>query len=171
MSSINTPTFKQLFSHPTHFWAFGFGSGLAPKAPGTFGTLAAVPIYVLIQDWSLWFYLPFVLLTYAIGVWFCDRSSKDLGVHDHGGIVWDEMVGYWLTMLLAPKGWLWILLGFVLFRVFDIFKPWPIGPVDEKIHGGMGIMLDDVLAAVYAGIGVQALAWYFQAGIFTVPVF
>lgn len=157
-SSINTPSFKQLFSHPTHFWAFGFGSGLAPKAPGTFGTLAAVPIYLLIQDWSAWLYVPFLLFTYAIGVWFCHKSSKDLGVHDHGGIVWDEFVGYWLTMFMAPAGWLWVVLGFVLFRIFDILKPWPIGPVDKTVHGGMGIMLDDVLAAVYAWIVLQAIA-------------
>lgn len=165
MSKLNTPTFKELFSHPTHFWAFGFGSGLAPKAPGTFGTLAAIPIYYLIQDWSLWLYLPFLVLTYFIGVWFCQRSSDDLGVHDHGGIVWDEMVGYWLTMLLAPKGWVWMLLGFVLFRIFDIFKPWPIGPVDKHVHGGMGIMLDDVLAAVFAWLCLHIIAAFYGVGL------
>lgn len=153
------PSFNELLHRPEHLFAFGFGSGLAPRAPGTFGTLAAVPIYWVIQDLSLLLYLLWLLVTFVAGVYWCQRSSQALGVHDHGGIVWDEMFGYWLTMLLAPAGWLWMLLGFVLFRIFDILKPWPIGWIDRRVGGGLGIMLDDALAAVYAWVLLQCLAY------------
>jgi phosphatidylglycerophosphatase A len=96
-----------------------------------------------------------------LGVYWCDRSSKALGVHDHGGIVWDEFVGYWITMFMAPKGILWMLVGFVLFRLFDIVKPWPIRWLDRHVEGGFGIMLDDVLAGVFACVVLQLLAYYF----------
>lgn len=99
-------------------------------------------------------------MTFALGVLWCDRSSKALGVHDHGGIVWDEFVGYWITMFMAPKGLLWMLLGFVLFRLFDIVKPWPINWLDKRVAGGFGIMIDDVLAGVYAFIVLQALVYF-----------
>ncbi len=157
----NSLTFKALVQNPNHFFAFGFGSGLAPKAPGTFGTLAAVPLYLLMQDWSLPVYLGAMLLAFLVGVYICDRSANALGVHDHPGIVWDEFVGYWITMAAAPAGWQWVLSGFVLFRLFDILKPWPIGWVDKKVDGGLGIMLDDVLAAVFAWILLQILALNF----------
>lgn len=109
--------------------------------------------------WSLPVYGVFLVLTFLFGVYICDRSASDLGVHDHPGIVWDEMLGYWLVMLAAPPGWIWLLVGFVLFRLFDIFKPWPISWVDKKVGGGFGIMLDDVLAAVFAWLLLQLLAW------------
>ncbi len=156
---INSPSFKQLLANPNHFFAFGFGSGLAPKAPGTFGTLAAVPVYWLIQDLNWPLYLSWLLVTFALGVLWCDRSSKALGVHDHGGIVWDEFVGYWITMFMAPAGWLWIIIGFVLFRLFDIVKPWPIRWLDQKVHGGFGIMLDDLVAGIFAAVCLQLLHW------------
>jgi len=152
------PSFKDLLTNPNHFFAFGFGSGLMRRAPGTFGTLAAIPIFWLIQDLSWPLYVLWLLVTFALGVYWCDRSARALGVHDHGGIVWDEMVGYWLTMFLAPAGWLWMLVGFVLFRFFDIIKPWPIGWVDRRVAGGFGIMFDDILAAVYSWLALQALA-------------
>lgn len=136
--------------------SFGFGSGLSPKAPGTVGTLAAIPVFWLIQDLSLPLYLLWLVVTFALGVYWCDRTSRRLGVHDHPGIVWDEMVGYWLTMLLAPAGWVWMLIGFVLFRLFDILKPWPIGWLDRRVGGGFGIMIDDVLAGLYAWLLLQA---------------
>jgi phosphatidylglycerophosphatase A len=136
---------------PTHLLAFGFGSGLAPKAPGTFGTLVAVPLYLLLQGLSLPIYLGLVLVGFLLGIWICERTSRDLGVHDHGGIVWDEIIGYLLTMTLAPRGWVWILFGFLLFRFFDILKPWPIRWLDRRVPGGFGIMLDDLMAGVYAG--------------------
>ena len=100
-----------------------------------------------------------LLMTFAAGIYLCDRSSKLLGVHDHGGIVWDEFVGYWITMLLAPSGWLWIVMGFFLFRLFDILKPFPINILDKHVHGGLGIILDDVLAGIFACICLQLIAF------------
>ncbi|TXS96700.1 phosphatidylglycerophosphatase A [Parahaliea maris] len=154
---------KPNLTSPIHFLAFGLGSGLAPKAPGTFGTLAAVPLYLLAAQLPLPAYSVFVVLSFAIGVYLCDRTSRDLGVHDHPGIVWDEFVGYWITMWLAPAGWLWIVAGFVLFRLFDILKPWPIGWLDRRVHGGLGIMIDDVVAGVMAWGCLQGLAWWLAA--------
>lgn len=137
---------------PLHLLAFGFGSGLAPKAPGTFGTLAAIPLYLLLQSLSLWLYLLLVVAGFVVGVWICDQTSKDLGVHDHSGIVWDEIIGYLLTMSFVPLNLWWIMIGFGLFRLFDILKPWPIGWLDKRIEGGLGIMLDDVVAGLFAGL-------------------
>ena len=150
--------FPSVLTNPVHFLAFGLGSGLAPKAPGTFGTLAAVPFYLIFQYLPLWNYLLVLLVSIVLGIWLCDRTSKDLGVHDHPGIVWDEFVGYWITMMAAPAGWLWVVVGFVLFRIFDIIKPWPIGWLDKRVHGGLGIMLDDIVAGIFALAGVQVLA-------------
>jgi phosphatidylglycerophosphatase A len=96
-----------------------------------------------------------------LGIWICQASSRDLGVHDHPGIVWDEIVGYLITMATAPAGWLWVVLGFVLFRFFDILKPWPISWADKRVHGGLGIMLDDVLAAVYAWLVLHLIIGFF----------
>ena len=147
-----------VWRNPIHFLAFGLGSGAAPVAPGTFGTLAAVPFYLLLHQLALLPYLLTVSVLALLGVWLCHVTSRDLGVHDHGGIVWDEMVGYWLTMAAAPAGWLWLALGFALFRLFDIWKPWPIRWADRQIHGGLGIMFDDILAAAYAWLCLQGLA-------------
>lgn len=157
------PSLRAVLCNPDHFFAFGLGSGLMRPASGTWGTLAAVPIYWLIQDLAAPIYALWLLVTVALGVYWCDRSSKALGVHDHGGIVWDEMVGYWLTLFLAPVGWEWMLAGFVLFRLFDVVKPWPINWLDRHVGGGLGIMVDDVLAAVYAWVILQ-LAAYVLAG-------
>jgi phosphatidylglycerophosphatase A len=149
-----------VWRNPVHFLAFGFGSGASPWAPGTMGTLAAVPLYFLIAQLSLPFYLLVLLVSFLLGCWLCGRTSADLGVHDHSGIVWDEFVGYWLTMLALPVTLGWALAGFVLFRFFDIIKPWPIGWVDKRVHGGFGIMLDDVLAAVYAALILHLFYYY-----------
>lgn len=143
-----------LLKDPVHFLALGFGSGLSPKAPGTAGTLMAVPLYLLIEPLSWPVYLAVVLMTALAGIAICDISARRLGVHDHPGIVWDEFVGYWITMFLAPAGWLWIVVGFVLFRIFDILKPWPIRWLDRHVAGGFGIMIDDVLAGIFA-LGVM----------------
>ena len=140
------------FKSPIQFLAFGFGSGLAPKAPGTFGTLAAIPIYWFIADWPATWYAVFILATALLGIWICGAASRQLGVHDHGGIVWDEFVGYWITMWAVPVDWVWILAGFLVFRVYDIAKPWPIRTLDRQVKGGFGIMVDDVLAGVMACI-------------------
>jgi phosphatidylglycerophosphatase A len=151
---------QQVLHSPVLWLAFGFGSGLSPKAPGTMGTLAAIPLYLLLAKLPLMGYALVVLGSFIVGCWLCGEAAKRLGVHDFGGIVWDEFVGYWITMFAAPAGWLWIAVGFVLFRVFDIWKPWPIRVADQQVHGGLGIMLDDVLAGIYAGLALQALAYF-----------
>ncbi|AHK79199.1 phosphatidylglycerophosphatase [Ectothiorhodospira haloalkaliphila] len=158
--STQTPPARQILRDPVHFLAFGFGSGLSPKAPGTAGTVAAIPIFLLLQGLPLWAYLLITALVVAVGIWICGESSRRLGVHDHPGIVWDEIAGFLITMIAAPAGWIWILVGFLLFRLFDILKPWPIGWLDKHLEGGTGIMLDDVLAGIYALIVLQALAWW-----------
>lgn len=149
-----------VLTSPVHFLAFGLGSGLAPKAPGTFGTLAAVPFYWLLAMLPLWAYGLAVVMAAIAGVWICGESSRRLGVHDHGGIVWDEFVGLWITLFAAPQGWLWLIVGFALFRLFDIWKPWPIRMADRQVSGGFGIMLDDILAGLYALASLQLLAWF-----------
>ncbi|GGQ14239.1 phosphatidylglycerophosphatase A family protein [Shewanella litoralis] len=151
---------KLSLANPIHFLALGFGSGKAAKAPGTFGTLAAVPLVLLMQQLSLMPYLLITVLSMLAGFYICDKAAKDMGVHDHGAIVWDEVVGLMITMIAAPAGFVWLLLGFVLFRFFDIIKPWPIRWLDAKVHGGFGIMIDDVLAGIFALIGVQLTVYY-----------
>ena len=151
---------QQVLHSPVLWLAFGFGSGLSPKAPGTMGTLAAIPLYLLLAKLPLMGYALVVLVSFIVGCWLCGEAAKRLGIHDFGSIVWDEFVGYWITMFAAPAGWLWIAVGFVLFRVFDIWKPWPIRVADQQVHGGLGIMLDDVLAGIYAGLALQALAYF-----------
>ena len=148
-----------LLRDPRCLLAFGFGSGCAPKAPGTIGTIAAVPFYFLIADLPLAYYALVCVVAFALGCYFCDVASKALGVHDHGGIVWDEFVGYWIAMFAAPEGLGWIVLGFVLFRLFDIWKPAPIAQLDARVHGGLGIMLDDLVAGIYAMIVLQIIAY------------
>lgn len=141
----NTP---QPFKSLPQFLAFGFGSGLAPKAPGTFGTLAAVPLYLLLTQLDLLTYSALVVLAGIVGIWICGKASKELNVHDHPGIVWDEFVGFWVTMWMLPTTWYTVLAGFALFRFFDIVKPWPIRFYDKNLGGGLGIMLDDILAGI-----------------------
>lgn len=146
----------QVFKNPIHFLAFGFGSGLSPKAPGTVGTIMAVLIYlVIVQYLWLYTYLALVLVAFVVGIYLCGKTAQDMGEHDHGGIVWDEFVGYWITMFMVPVTWYWVLAGFALFRFFDILKPFPIGWLDKKVHGGLGIMLDDLVAGLYALIILQ----------------
>ena len=148
---------KAILANPIHLLAFGFGAGLSPKAPGTVGTVVAVLIYLVLPSMQPVIYAGLILLSFVFGIWICGKTSEDLGVHDHGGIVWDEFVGYWVTMFMAPSGLFWVLLGFVLFRLLDIFKPWPIKWADKELAGGLGIMLDDVLAGIMAALCMQAL--------------
>jgi phosphatidylglycerophosphatase A len=149
----------QSLSSTANFIALGGGLGLVPKAPGTFGTLLGIALLFLMPA-NLVAYGVVVVLLFALGVWCCDACAKNLGVHDHPGIVWDEVVGYLITMMAVPKTFLWVVVGFAVFRFFDILKPWPIGWVDKHVHGGLGIMLDDVLAAVFSLIVIQ-IALYF----------
>ena len=161
---MNSRIAPQQLKNPWNFLALGFGSGLAPVAPGTFGTLAAIPVYLLTALLPLPGYLLTVAAISLIGITICGRAADNLGVHDHPAIVWDEIAGYLVTMVLAPAGWFWIMVGFVLFRIFDILKPWPIRVIDNRVSGGMGIMLDDIIAGVFACACLQLLAMVLNAG-------
>jgi len=151
----------RLLLHPVDCLALGFGSGLMPHAPGTAGTLVAIPLYLLLQTLALNLYLPLVIGLFLLGIPICAHTARRLGVHDHPGIVWDEIVGYLVTMTLAPPGWVWVAAGFVLFRIFDVIKPWPISWCDRRVHGGFGIMLDDLLAGVMAAAALQLVVVLF----------
>jgi phosphatidylglycerophosphatase A len=145
------PGWRFLFSNPAHLLAFGFGSGLARKAPGTFGTLVAFPMYwYFASQLSDYLFLLMLIAAFAIGVWVCGETGKALGEADYGGIVWDEIVSFMLVLFFTPPGWHWSLLAFMLFRFFDIVKPPPIRYFDSNWHGGLGVMFDDLLAAGYA---------------------
>ena len=137
---------------PILFLAFGFGSGLTKKMPGTMGTVAAIPVYLLLMQANSWLYGILTVLVCVTGIWICQNAADQLGEHDFGGIVWDEIAGFLITMCLVPFTWTAVLVGFILFRFFDILKPWPIKWIDQKVSGGLGIMLDDVLAGIFAAI-------------------
>lgn len=143
---------QNIFSDPMLFLAFGFGSGLAQKAPGTMGTLVAVPIYLLCMYFGQLVLAILTVVAIIAGIFICDQAAKKLGEHDFGGIVWDEIAGFLVTMCWVPFSWSSVVMGFVLFRLFDIFKPWPISWADRSVAGGFGIMLDDVLAGILAGL-------------------
>ena len=143
-------------SSPVQWLAFGFGSGFAPKAPGTLGSAAATLLYLPLAELPLAIYCVLLVLGFIAGVWICGSTSRQLGVHDHGGIVWDEFVGVWITLTAVPPNPSGILFGFLLFRLLDIVKPWPIKCADKKVHGGFGIMLDDAIAGILASAILQA---------------
>ncbi|MGZ8144463.1 MAG: phosphatidylglycerophosphatase A family protein [Methylosarcina sp.] len=157
----NQVTPKQIMTDPVLLLAFGFGSGLAKKAPGTMGTVAAIPIYLGFAQADMLVYSVLTMAAILIGIPICGKAAEKLGVHDYNGIVWDEVAGYLITMWLAPATWQTVIVGFILFRIFDILKPWPIRWVDQRISGGLGIMLDDVLAAVFAD---ALLVFFVQQG-------
>jgi len=144
------------------FAAIGFGVGAVPGAPGTLGTALAVPLYLLLRELSPLAYLGVVALLFVAGIAICQAAQRHYGVYDHPAIVWDEIVGYLLTMCAAPPGWLWIAVGFALFRLFDIWKPFPIRRVERTVQGGLGTMLDDVLAAGYAFVALHVLVFFFR---------
>ena len=142
-----------------HWVAFGAGAGLFPRAPGTAGTVVAVPIFLAIGTAPLAVYGLGLAFVIGVGIWVCGRTARDLGVHDHPGIVLDEIAGYLVTMTALPFEWPWIVAGFVAFRVFDIAKPWPISLADRRVGGGLGIMLDDVIAGVLACAALHAVRY------------
>lgn len=145
------PDWRLLISHPAHFFSLGFGSGLMPKGPGTAGTLVAFPLYWLLAPlMNGYLFLLFLIFAFIIGISICDKTGRALGVPDHGGIVWDEIVAFMLVLFFTPEGIYWQVLAFVLFRFFDIVKPQPIKYFDQNMHGGLGVMFDDLLAAGYA---------------------
>lgn len=133
-----------------HWLAVGFGSGLSPKAPGTVGTLAALPLVYGLSFLPVWLSLCVLLLGSWFGIWLCEQVSKDIGAEDHGAIVFDEIIGFAITMWAVPLQWWTLLLGFVLFRLLDIAKPGPVGWCDRQLNGGMGVMMDDIVAGVLA---------------------
>lgn len=151
------PNAAFLLQHPAHFFALGFGTGLAKKAPGTFGTLAAFPLFFAMPTnaWAL----PALGLLFILGVYFCEVTGKHLGISDHGAIVWDEIVAFLLLLhFVPPSGIVW-LIAFILFRLFDIWKPFPIRQCDARLKGGFGVMFDDILAAIYALLTILGLQW------------
>ena len=151
-----------ILRHPAHFFAFGFGSGLAPKAPGTAGSLAAIPLYLVLAHFlSQDALLAVIGLSFVAGVWFCDVTGKALGVPDHGGMVWDEIVAMWLILIFTPQTWFWYGVAFLLFRLFDIWKPFPIRYFDQRVKGGFGVMLDDLLAAGYALAALKLMEQFY----------
>ncbi len=153
------PDIKFLLSHPAHFFALGFGSGLAKKAPGTFGTLVGFPLFWLISNYSLSAQLLIIASLFLVGIYFCGKTGKDLGVVDHGAIVWDEIVAIMLVLAITPLSYFWWFVAFCLFRLFDIWKPYPICYFDAKLKNGFGVMFDDLLAAVYAILVLKFILW------------
>ncbi|WP_100641368.1 phosphatidylglycerophosphatase A [Marinobacter salexigens] len=133
---------------PVHLLAFGFGSGAMPRAPGTWGSLAAIPLWYGFAWLPPAAYWLVVAVAFVVGIWLCGKTAADLKVHDHGGIVWDEFVGMWIALGLFPDQIYGVLLVFLIFRFFDVIKPWPINWLDERLPGGLGIMVDDAVAAV-----------------------
>ena len=160
---------RDLFKSPGNFLAFGFGAGLVPVAPGTCGTLVAVPFFLLLHRLPPSWYAIALLAAFIVGISICARAAASLNLpkhrHDHPGIVWDEMVGLWVTLAFIPfswdtVSWITVILGFALFRLFDIAKPWPIRLIDRRLGGGLGIMLDDLLAGVFANLALRLiLSW------------
>jgi phosphatidylglycerophosphatase A len=144
--------------NPLHLLSLGFGSGLMPFAPGTFGTLVAIPLYLLMSQLPLAVFLAITSLFFVIGIYLCGFTSRALGVHDHSGIVWDEIVGYLVTMIALPLNVYTVVGGFLCFRFFDIVKPWPIKWADRHLSGGFGIMFDDLLAGIFSA-GVLHLVY------------
>ncbi|CAM4098283.1 phosphatidylglycerophosphatase A family protein [Pseudoalteromonas byunsanensis] len=156
--------YKFDLKRPHQFFGLGFGLGLSPIAPGTFGTLAALPLIFITANYPLWLQIVFAIVISVFGLWVCGQTAKDVQVHDHPAIVWDEVAGFYITMLGAALSWQSLIVGFLLFRFFDIVKPGPIKMLDKRLHGGFGIMVDDVLAGIFSLICVQAL---FKTGVLT----
>ncbi|ENY73041.1 phosphatidylglycerophosphatase A [Aeromonas diversa CDC 2478-85] len=156
------PELKRLnLANPLHLLAVGFGSGLSTKAPGTMGTLAAIPLYLWVSGLPTPWFIALLVFGFVAGIYICQAATDAIGMADHGGIVWDEIIGFGVTMIAAPAGWVWVVVGFALFRLFDVLKPWPISWFDRRIHGGLGIMLDDLIAGLFALACMQLLAhWW-----------
>lgn len=148
----------RLLRRPVVFLALGFGAGLSPYAPGTAGTLVAVPLYWALAVVPGAVYAAVLTAMFGAGVWLCHRAAAQLGVADHPAIVWDEIVGFLVTMIPAQRSWFWVMVGFALFRFFDIVKPWPIRWLDRNVAGGFGIMVDDLLAGAYGAAVLWILA-------------
>jgi phosphatidylglycerophosphatase A len=151
---------RQVFINPVHFLACGFGAGLSPKAPGTAGTVAAIPIYIVMARLDPRLYLAVTAAMFVAGIFICGYTARRLQVDDPGMVVWDEIVGYLVSMAWLPFGWMWMLAGFLLFRLLDIWKPWPIRHLDRNIKGGLGIMLDDLVAGIVTCVALGSAAHF-----------
>lgn len=152
---------KSIWQNPLYFIAFGFGSGALPYAPGTWGTLMAIPFYLALQTLPLIAYLIITLVIIIGSIWLCDKISREINIHDHPGMCIDEIVGFLVTMIGIPPSLSWIILGFLLFRLFDIWKPQPVRYIDKNIGGGLGMILDDIVAGIYACIILHIIVWIF----------
>lgn len=148
-----------LLLNPAHLISLGFGSGLAPKFPGTAGTALAAVLFIQVPpiEWKL--YLGIITVAFVLGIFLCAYTARALSVHDHPAIVWDEIVGFWISMFMVPRAWYWVLTGFIVFRVFDIVKPWPISLADKHVNGGLGIMLDDLIAGLFTLLLIQIILY------------
>ena len=147
-------------TNPIHFLAVGLGSGLSPIMPGTMGSLMAIPLWLLFWGLQPALYWVFILVTFVFGCYICQKTSDDTHTHDSGHIVWDEFVGMWITLYFIPQfSILWVTIAFVAFRLFDMAKPWPIRWFDKRVPGGFGIMVDDVIAAIFSSLTVWVLAY------------
>ncbi len=146
---------RRVWKNPVLLAVTGFGAGLIPYAPGTAGTLVAIPIYLFIAPLSPAIYAGVVILLFALGVAMCRQAERQFAIYDHPAVVWDEIVGYLVTMFLVPVHWVWVVVGFGLFRLFDIWKPFPIRALEHRVRGGLGTMLDDVVAGLYAWLVLQ----------------
>jgi phosphatidylglycerophosphatase A len=162
MTILANPGYRFMLSHPAHVIALGFGSGLAPTAPGTFGTLFGWVSFNLLAPMLTWQgWLALLVGGFLLGVWACERTGRDLGVADHGGMVWDEIIAIWLVLFFLPTTLVWQAVGFLLFRLFDIFKPAPIAQFERAFKNGFGVMGDDLIAAFFTllvlALGVRIL--------------
>jgi phosphatidylglycerophosphatase A len=157
---VSNPSWEQLLRDPLRLAAFGFGAGLSPKAPGTLGTLVAIPLYLAMSQLPPPLFAGVVIVMAMLGIRICGRTAAGMGVHDHPGIVWDEIVGFLITMWPVAFSWFNLLAGFVLFRLFDIAKPWPISRLDRNVKGGLGIMLDDIAAGIFAGAVLYLINYF-----------
>ncbi len=158
-------TFKQqrlIWSDPWIFIACGFGIGLLPKMPGTYATLISALLYLLLMKLPLVLYLTITIILNGLGVWLCGRANRAFGTHDHPAAVWDEIAAFPIVMIAVPFTWYYLLLGIILFRIFDIWKPGPIAWIDRHMQGGWGVMLDDIAAALLAWIILQGVTWAFS---------
>ena len=162
MTTSNKPTLPNLnflLSHPSHFFALGFGAGLARLAPGTFGTIIGLPLFYWLMATPELVHFTTIAVLFFIGIPICTQTGKALGVSDHGSIVWDEIVAMMLVLEFTPQKPMWWLVAFTLFRLFDVWKPFPIRQCDAMVKGGLGVMLDDLLAAIYAILCLRVLVW------------
>lgn len=153
------PDRRFLLQRPAHFFALGFGAGLSRIAPGTLGTMLALPLFALLMQTPEPVHYAVIAVLFGFGIQCCEIAGRNLGVADHGSIVWDEIVAMLLVLEFTPQAWQWWLLAFLLFRLFDIWKPFPIRQFDARLKGGFGVMLDDLLAAIYAIAAMKALQW------------